>query len=86
MNQHRYIERQKIQNSQTERVVADVLLEETNSPYEERNQDQAELLQNQPEIEELVREIKKVYVRAEWENVKECQHLREATSTQDCID
>ena len=54
-----------IQNSQTERVVADVLLEETNSHYEERNQDQAELLQNQPEIEELVREIKKVYVRAE---------------------
>ena len=44
-----------------------VLLEETNSPYEERNPDQAELLQNQPEIEELVREIKKA--RAEWENV-----------------
>ena len=48
-----------IQNSQTERVLADVLLEETNSPYEERNPDQAELLQNQPEIKELVREIKK---------------------------
>ena len=44
-----------------------MLIEETNSPYEERNQDQAELLQNQPEIEELFREIKKV--RAEWENV-----------------
>ena len=42
-----------IQNSQTERVVDDVLVKETNSPYEERNQDQAELLQNQPEIEEL---------------------------------
>ena len=56
-----------IQNSQTERVLADVLVEETNSPYEERNQDQAELFQNQPEIEELVREIEKA--RAEWENV-----------------
>ena len=42
-----------ILNSQTERVVDDVLVEETNSPYEERNQHQAELLQNQAEIEEL---------------------------------
>ena len=56
-----------IQNSQTERLVADVLVEETNSPYKERNQGQVELLQNQPEIEELIREIKKA--RAEWENV-----------------
>ena len=39
-----------IQNSQAERVLADVLVEETNSPYEKRNPDKAELLQNQPEI------------------------------------
>ena len=56
-----------IQNSQAERVLADVLVEETSSSYEERNQDQAELFQNQSEIVELVREIEKA--RAKWENV-----------------
>ena len=38
-----------------------MLVEETNSPYDEKNQDQTELLLNQPEIEELVvREIKRM--------------------------
>ena len=56
------------ENIQTERVVAEVLVEETNSSYEERNQDQAVLLQNQPGIQGLVRNVKRV--RAEWEDVR----------------
>ena len=55
-----------IQNSQAESAVADVLVERTNSPHEERNQDYVEPSQGE-EIEDLVKEIKKV--RAEWENV-----------------
>ena len=55
-----------IQKSQAESAVADVLVEKTNSPHEERNQDHVEPSQGE-EIEDLVKEIKKV--RAEWENV-----------------
>ena len=55
-----------IQNSQAESAVADVLVEKTNSPREKINQDHVEPSQGE-EIEDLVKEIKKV--RAEWENV-----------------
>ena len=55
-----------IQNSQAESAVADVLVKKTNSSHEKRNQDHVEPSQGE-EIEDLVKEIKKV--RTEWENV-----------------
>ena len=48
-----------IQNSQAESAVADVLVEKTNSPHEERSQDHVEPSQGE-EIEGLVKEINSI--------------------------
>ena len=75
MNQRRYIERRnKLKeieiddikrriktkvNGQTEGLVADMLVEKTNSPYEERNQDESEHSQNHSEIEDLLKKLRR---------------------------
>ena len=57
-----------VQSDQTDCVVGDVFVEETNNPYEETNEDEVEPSQNPSEIEDLIKEVKRA--RAEWENIR----------------
>ena len=57
-----------VQNNQTDNVAEDVVVEANNPKEETFNEDEVEPSQNPSEIEDLVKEIKRV--RAEYNNIR----------------